>query len=165
MMKHARTTLDGTPNRSDQGVILVLTLILTTVLAVIVLALATYAVTGLRTSDVTTARTQNGTVTGAALDWYLEQLSNLSIEPSDQHPSLCPDAGTPPLQVVPVGVLAPYGQTATIECTSVRNIGFHPTFRLVANAVTVDGKQRTTEVIVQLPYDQRVAQIHSWIDR
>ena len=43
-----------------------LPMVLASILALIVLALTRYAVVGLRTSDVTTARTERGAVTGAS---------------------------------------------------------------------------------------------------
>ena len=52
-------------SRHDRGSVLVLTLVLTVIMAIVVVAIARYAATGLRSSEVTTERTASNTIASA----------------------------------------------------------------------------------------------------
>ena len=67
----------------DQGVILVLTLILTVVLALVAMALASYAATGLRTSRVTDERIANEAAAAAAIEFVADTLATTDAGSAD----------------------------------------------------------------------------------
>lgn len=145
---HRPTTRE---HRSDDGSILVLTLLLTIVLAAIVLALATFATTGLMTSKVTTERTQSNSVAADGMTWLIEEFAKKQVDPLT-----C--AGSP--FAPPAGLVV--GGAVTISCTPEAAIDGHPTVRLVADAVTDAGTDRTIEVVLQVPTAQRTTQVYSW---
>lgn len=67
----------------DQGLILVLTLILTVVLALVAMALASYAATGLRTSRVTDERIANEASAAAAIEFVADTLATSDAGSAD----------------------------------------------------------------------------------
>lgn len=148
----------------DHGTILVLTLVLTIVLSLVVLALASYATTGLKTSEVTTKRTESNSVASAGLAWYIEELAANRINPEDDADIYCDD---PPglMTAVPPQVLPSNGLKVEITCTLLPEIDFidnHPTVQLNAVGQTTDGTQRTIDVIAQVARDPHTVQIYTW---
>lgn len=142
---------------------MILTLVLTIVLAVVVIALATYATAGLATSEITTERNESNAVTSAGLSWYIEELQSKRIEPSD--PTACDDGVTLPTPapvIVPVGALPANGLSVEIGCESIGEIGFHPAVRLTALGTTLQGTTRSIEVVAQVPRSQYTVQIYTW---
>lgn len=148
-----------TREQTDRGTVLILTLILTVVLALIVLALATYATTGLATSEVTDGRNESNAVVSAGLTWYLEELSREDVlRPDDPLDCSMP---APPPTAVPAGIL-PAGAKVEVSCTTVAEVGNHPTVELLGVATTANGTTRTVKVVAQVPRDQNTVQVRSW---
>lgn len=68
-------TAMNAPDPRDRGAVLVLALVLTVVLSLVVVGLATYVSTGLRTSEVSTERTETTAAATAGLYFVVERLS------------------------------------------------------------------------------------------
>lgn len=153
----SRQSIESGRGRSDRGTVLVLTLVLTVVLSLVIIALATYAMTGLKTSPVTTRRTESNAVTSAGLAFYIEELASKRIEPST-----AVECTTTAQYSVPLGVLPPNGLSVEIHCDSTRQVGFHPTYQLVATGRTTDGTERSVVVVAQVPRKQYTVQVYSW---
>ncbi len=157
MMKRSSNANDATPQygrRDDAGSILILTMIFTIVLALIVIAMAAFATTGLKTSNVTTERTESNAATSSALVWVIDALAEKSVRPDLDCSELGPDIAAP------VNLLA--AASATVTCTTQPDIDFHPTVLLTASGTTADGTQRQIEVVVQVPRADYTVQVRSW---
>ncbi len=115
---------DHTDPPRDQGAILVLALVLSVVMSIIVLALANFSSTGLRTSRVSTERTERTAASTAAVYFTIEQLAM-------SEPLACPVNSTLPTAANPgdVGV--------TITCVQPAPGASPMTFEIVAR--TDDG--------------------------
>jgi hypothetical protein len=137
----------------DAGSVLIITLILTIVFAAIAMALASYAVAGLRTSTVTTQRTAAGAAATAGLYWMIEELTHKHVLPCD---------GTnPPPPSVPANV-APNAASVTVTCSHLGAYGGHPAIRLSATATTTAGHSSTVDAYVQVPNDSYTARVYRW---
>jgi Tfp pilus assembly protein PilX len=137
----------------DDGSVLIITLILTIVFASIAMALASYAVAGVRTSKVTTERTAAGAAATAGLYWMIEELTHKHVLPCD---------GTnPPPPSVPANV-APNAASVTVTCTYLGTHGAHPAIRLSATATTTVGHTASVDAYVQVPNDTYTARVYRW---
>jgi hypothetical protein len=134
--------------------VLVITMLLTLVLAAIVLALASYAMVGVKTSKVTTERTESNAVSSSAVNWVIEEFAAKRLRPDLD--CAVPDS----VIAVPAGV-SPSG-TTSVTCTPQPEIGFHPTVLLDAVGTTATGMDRPINVLVQVPRDQYTIQVRSW---
>lgn len=94
-------------DRRDEGLVLVMTLALTVVAAMIALALASYAATGLRTSSVTDERIAHRASATAAVEFVADVLATTDAARTDD----------PCAAVVAVDEgFWPGGVTATVDC-------------------------------------------------
>lgn len=142
----------------DEGVVLVLTLLLTVVLATVVLALATYAMSGVSTSRVTTERTESNAAATSALTWTIEEFAKKQLVP--ENTSTCDS--TPVTVAVPEAIVT--DATVLLTCTTdAVSDGNNPQIRLVAEAVTTDGTHRTIEVLLEVPAAAYTTQVNAWI--
>jgi Tfp pilus assembly protein PilX len=100
----------GRNDQRDRGAVLVLALVLTVVLSIIVLGLATYVSTGLRTSKVSTDRTETTAAATAGIYFVVERLSTSS-------PFACDAAFAVPTAAVPgdIGVAIVCSKLTTTE--------------------------------------------------
>lgn len=105
----------------DRGSILILVLVLTVFLAVIATALANYAAVGLKTSDVSTERTDKLTAATAAVYVVIER--DLAANPLS-----CPSSSTVPATAIP-------NRTAVSVTCQLVSGGDPSTYRLTATAV------------------------------
>jgi Tfp pilus assembly protein PilX len=101
--EHAHRGHEHADRPRDQGAILVLALVLSVVMSIIVLALAQYSSTGLRTSRVSTERTERTAASTAAVYFTIEQIAMSS-------PLTCPANSTLP------GAANPGDVGVTITC-------------------------------------------------
>jgi len=138
----------------DQGSILVLTILLTVVLAAIVLALATYSIAGLRSSDITTQRIEDDAVLSGAVNWAVEEFAKKQLLPDDA----CGESPTD--IVIPAGLV----DGATLACEQdVESEAGHPQVRLFATVTNASGRQRFAEVVLEVPVMSYEAFIRSWL--
>lgn len=140
---------DGEPQR-DEGAILVLTLLLTVVLSVVVLALATYSTVGLATSRVTTDRSRGNAAASAALTWVIEELAAKRLTVDE-----C-DGGT---ITFPSGLIDD-GTATTVTCSPGAEVNDSPTVALAGRAV--GGVETRIVAEIQLPGDRYEAPVLSW---
>ena len=140
--------------RDDRGSVLIMTLILTVVFAGIAVTLAMYATTGLRTSKVTTGRTEGNAAATAGLYWVIEELTHKQVLPCD--------GLDPPIPAVPAAI-APNGATVTVTCSSVGTHGGHPAVLLAATGTTADGHTSMVEAYVQVPNDTYTSRVYRWL--
>lgn len=128
-------------NRHDRGAVLVLTLILTVVLAAVVIALAGFVTVGLRTSKVTDARSQTNADAAAAVTWAME-----GFRTSSRTMSSC--TGLSNVETVPNAV-AVNGSAVTLQCEVTAPSGAFPVVHLVAIA-TRNNVRRNVEAVAQV---------------
>lgn len=140
-------------HRRDRGVVLTLTLILVVVLALVVVAIADFAVTGLRTSEVSTRRTESNMDASAAITWVIEEFSAKRLVPSVD--CTAPDTSI----AVPPGV-AP-GATVAVTCNPSDEADNYPAVDLVAVASSPEATRRI-EVLLQVPRTDFNAQVRTW---
>lgn len=108
------------PGTRDRGTVLVLALVLTVVLSVVVLALTNVAATGLRTSGVTTSRTDARASVVAGVHYVADQLAR----------------GAAPCSVleIPQGFVAG-ADAVTVECEQLPSLDTDsPTVRLTVSS-------------------------------
>jgi Tfp pilus assembly protein PilX len=129
------------PDRRDAGSVLVLTLILTVVLAALVIVLAQYATTGLKTSAVTDARTATNADGAAAINWAIEELVAGRLGESG-----CADAPASHELSEPSGVV-PSRLDVTLTCSNADPVGDHPTFKFVALTTNAEQERRVEAVV------------------
>jgi hypothetical protein len=134
---------------------MVLTLVLAVIMAIIAVAIARYAVTGLRTSEVTTERTVSNTIASAGAYWAIEQFTTKSLQPHLD----CWRADTP--LAVPTSVGAP--GSVTVSCTPQPETDNHRTVLLEAVGVTPDGTSRSIGVLLQVPLAEYTTQVRAWM--
>ncbi|MDW3215415.1 MAG: hypothetical protein R8G01_15545 [Ilumatobacteraceae bacterium] len=141
----------------DGGTILVLTLVFTVILAVVVIAIANFATTGLKTSSVATQRTDTNADASATMSWAIEQFSKKQLLPDAD----CGDAPASQPIVVPTALL-PNGYTATLTCSQTTPIATEPMVHLVARVTPSGGAPRTVEATVEVPKYTHGARIADW---
>jgi len=146
----------------DRGSVLVITLVLVVVMASIALALARYAATGLRTSDVTDDRTAGTAVTTAGIYWVLDEFARKRLgECTDSNPDPDIDYSVPN---APPSAVVPSGATVTLSCSDLGPVGGHPAYRIVADTTMSTGYTTTVTVDVQVPNDLYIVQVANWIE-
>lgn len=91
----------------DAGVVLIPTIILTFVVSIVVVAVLGYVGTGLRTSKVTTQRTNDANVAAAAMYWAIEVLAT---ESGDTR--FCDEI----VEIVAPAEAMPHREPVTIDC-------------------------------------------------
>lgn len=104
----------------DRGAVLVLALVLTVVMSLIVLGLATYVSTGLRTSSVSTDRTEATATATAGIYFVVERLSTTSL--------VACNASFPVPQAAAPGDIG-----VTVSCEKLTTTESPATYRLVAS--------------------------------
>lgn len=124
------TPAQPAPSPADEGSLLIVTLILTVVLASVVLAVTSYAAVGLRMSQVTDGRMGRLAAAEAGIWWGAEQLvsgevacGELATEASDVDLQLngervsvaCSDIGDD--EYLLIGSLLMHGSATTVEAT------------------------------------------------
>jgi hypothetical protein len=138
----------------DQGSILVLTILLTVVLAAIVLALATYSIAGLRSSDITTQRIEDDVAMTNAVNWAVEEFAAKHLLPDDA----CGES--PTVIDIPNGLVDGAGLACEQEVESEAG---HPQVRLIATVTSASGQERFSEVVLEVPIMSFEAHIRSWL--
>lgn len=149
------------PRGRDGGSILVLTLIMVTVMAVIVLALTQYVAVTLRTADVASERSETNSDSANVMHWAIEQLAKKRIQITDlpSPGSACADAPAYTLLAIPAGLVA-NGSTTTLECARTNPINGEPVVHLRARSV---GDQvRVIEATVEVPQYSHGARVADW---
>ena len=147
------------PNRvpRDRGAVLVLTLILTVVMSVIVLAVASYATVGLTTSAVASERTETNADSSNVMSWAIEQFAKKQFRPED--PADCADAPAYASIVPPPG-LATNGSTTTLQCARTNPMNGEPVVHLIARSTGT--QTRVVEATVEVPQYTHGARISDW---
>lgn len=142
--------------RRDGGSVLILTLILTVVLAVVVLALATYATTGVRASSVPTERTDGNADAAAALNYVIERFAakdwTIDLDCNADVPSSVPLSIPDPVRANESSV--------EVSCAEAAQLSSEPVIYLVATANSPGFSERRIEALVEIPtysYGSRVA--------
>jgi hypothetical protein len=145
-----------THRRGDDGSVLVLTLIFTVVLAFVVLALAEYAGTGLRTSRVATMRTETTADASSAVSWAIERFAKKELTPD----GACFEA--PSYKEIPLpGGLLSVGVTVELRCAETTPMTGEPVIHLIAE--THSGPStRTVEATVEVPSYLHGARVADW---
>ena len=139
----------------DAGSVLVLTLILVTVMAVVVVALASYVTVGLKTSDVASERTETNADAANVMNWAIEQFAKKQLRPDD-------DCGEAPgyLPIVSPGGLASNGSSTTLQCAQTTPITGEPVVHLVARSI--GDQTRVIETTVEVPRYSHGARVSDW---
>ena len=123
-----------------------------------VLALATFATTGLKTSRVTTDLTEANAAASAGANWAIEELAKKQIAPENTV-----DCDATPVDLgAPAGLFGSEIAALDVTCTTQAEIDDHPVVLLTAVATTVDGMTRTVDAVIQVPRADYTAQVHSW---
>lgn len=139
----------------DDGGVLVLTLILVTVMAVIVIALAQYVTVGLKTSGVASERTETNADAANAMNWAIEQFAKKQLRPDDS-------CGAAPSYVaisVPAG-LASNGSALSLECAQTNPITGEPVVHLIARSTGT--QERMIQATVEVPRYSHGARVSDW---
>lgn len=144
-------------NTRDRGAILVLTLVFTVILAAVVIAIANFATTGLKTSSVATLRTDTNADASATVSWAIEQFAKKQLQPDAD----CGDAPVSLPITIPSGLL-PNGYTATLTCAQTTPIATEPVVHLVASVTPSSGITRIVEATVEVPQFTHGARIADW---
>jgi hypothetical protein len=135
--------------------VLVLTLILVTVMAVVVIALAQYVTVALTTSDVASERTETNADAASAMNWAIEQFAKKQLRPDDS----CGAAPSYLSIAVPSG-LASNGTAVTLECRQTNPITGEPVVHLVAMSTGV--QERMIQATIEVPRYSHGARISDW---
>ncbi len=130
---------DSTEQRGDHGAVLILTLVLVVILGVVVVALANFVTVGLRTSEVTDARTETNADGAAAVTWAMEGFRDASRSVASCDGSV---ESVPP-------AIAVNGSAVTLTCNITAPDGSFPVVHLTAVA-QLDGVRRNVEAAAQL---------------
>lgn len=141
-------------SRSDFGSVLVITLMLTVILAVVVLALARYVTTGLRTSDTATVRTDTNFDASNVMNWAIEEFSKKNLRPED--------CGEAPAYVELNGFssdLTTNGSTTKLECAQTLPSA-EPVVHLIATSVS--DQTRVVEATLTVPRYAPGARVSDW---
>ena len=139
----------------DHGSVLVLTLLLVTVMAVVVIALAQYVTVGLKTSDVASERTETNADAASAMNWAIEQFAKKQLRPDDS----CGEAPAYAGITVPAG-LASNGTALSLECAQTNPITGEPVVHLVAMSTGV--QDRMIQATVEVPRYSHGARVSDW---
>lgn len=145
----------STRRTHDDGSVLVLTLILVTVMAVVVIALAQYVTVGLRTSNVASERTETNADAANAVNWAIEEFAKKQLRPDDS-------CGAAPAYLaisVPSG-LASNGTTLSLECAQTNPITGEPVVHLIATST--GDQERMIQATVEVPRYSHGARISDW---
>jgi Tfp pilus assembly protein PilX len=156
MLTTAASTIPTTPTtaagrRRDDGSVLILTLVLSVVLSLVVIGLATFAATGLATSDVTTERNAVVASATAAVQYEIEELAHKRSEP-------CSDADT---QIPLPGALAINDASLTLWCRPAGWFDGHPAAVLEATASNPQTSV-TVSALVEVPRGKWRADVVGW---
>lgn len=143
--------------RTDRGGVLILTLLLTTILALVVIALAQYASTGLKTSDVASLRTETNFDAASAASWAIEELAKKQLDPDAD----CAPAPSTSVVPVPAG-LVPNGYTVSLTCAQTTPIAGEPVVHLISTVTDGAGVRRFVETTVEVPRYTHGARIADW---
>lgn len=127
--------------RRDDGTILILSLILTVVLAVIVIAIAGFVTVGLKTSRVTDHRNETNADGAAVITWAMEEFRAGTFDLTSCGPN-------PGLDIPVPGVIAVNGATTTLRCETTTAAGSFPIVYLRATA-SDGGTTRSVEAVAQ----------------
>lgn len=130
---------------------MVLTLVLTTVFALVAIGLSTYVITALRASRVTDERTRYSAASTAALNWQIEEMTTKRSLP-------CTTTAT---INVPPPVVAE-AEVVVLTCTPGSVLDGHPT--VVLTSVASSGRGPVTEIVarVQVPVMSYEAHVIAW---
>lgn len=147
---------NGRRSTTDRGSVLVITLVLSVILAVLVLALANFVTVGLRTSDVASERTESNADASAVMSWAVEQFAKKQLTPGG-------DCGEAPTYVtiptVPAS-LSVNGSTTTLECAQTNPITGESAVHLIARSTGVQA--RVVEATVLVPLYSHGARVADW---
>lgn len=137
----------------DQGSILVLTLLLTVVLATIALALATYATAGARASRVTTELTQDNVAATGAITWAIEEFAAKRLTPDG-------DCAQEAVGLdLPAGLVDGVDLTCAIADDSALG---NPQVLLEAGSAGRRTSRNAVSALVEVPTQQYLAQVNAW---
>lgn len=141
----AREVEDRAPR--DAGMILASTMVLTVALAVVVVAVLGYVVVGLKTSRVTTERTEDAAAAAAAVYWVIEDLASGGT---------CADTDTP-------AAAMPHRESVTVSCLLVVSTDGLDRVQLVA-AASNSSAGRVTALVEYRPAETapRAIRIYDW---
>jgi Tfp pilus assembly protein PilX len=130
---------------------MVLTLVLTTVLALIAIGLSTYVMTALRASRVTDERTRYSAASAAALQWQIEEMTTKRSVP----------CASPQTITVPAPVVAD-ARSVSLSCVPGSALDGHPTVVLTSVASSAQGP--VTEIVarVQVPVMSYETHVIAW---
>ncbi|MFZ9017385.1 MAG: hypothetical protein ACO23O_10350 [Ilumatobacteraceae bacterium] len=146
------------PRQRDEGSTLVLTLILTVVMAAIVMAIASYATAGLRTAGVTSDRTLSNIDASNVASWVVEEFAKRTVDPY----TTCGESPTYNSVAYPAS-LVDNGSTITAECARVASSGGHLTVLTYHLIVDSTGERnRSVEVLVDVPTYSYGAWVDDW---
>jgi Tfp pilus assembly protein PilX len=137
-------------NRRDQGSVLVLAIVLTSVLAIVAISIATYVATGLRNSNAVSDRLGADTAAAAGLDFWIEELA---------HKRATPCTAPTPI-TVPPGLAG--GSTVTATCTPTTPVEGHPTVIITVEALTPADVRGRIVATVQVPAFDYTTRILDW---
>lgn len=135
----------------DRGSLMVLTLVLTTVLALIAIGLSTYVITAMRASRVTDERTRYSAASSAALQWHIEEMTTKRALP-------CASSAT-------IDVPAPVASDAaavSLTCAPGPALDGHPTVILTSVASSGSGPVAQVVARVQVPVMSYEAHVITW---
>lgn len=138
------------PPPRDAGSVLVLAIILTAVLAVVAISVATYVATGLRNSNAVAERLEASAAAEAGLDYWIEELTHKRAMP-------CTVAG--PI-TVPSAVAS--GSEITGTCTPREQVHGHPTVIITVDAVSPTDVRSRVVATVQVPVSDYTTRILDW---
>jgi Tfp pilus assembly protein PilX len=134
----------------DQGSVLTLTIILTSVLAIVAISIATYVATGLRNSNAVSDRLEARIAAEAGFDYWIEELTHKRALP-------CITGG--PI-TIPSGVAG--ASTVTGTCVPTAPIEGHSTVIISVEAVTPAEVGSRVVATVQVPALDYTTRIVDW---
>lgn len=130
---------------------MVLTLVLTTVLALVAIGLSTYVITALQASRVTDERTRYSAASAAALHWQIEELTTKRSLPCTSTSTIS----------VPAPVAAE-AEAVVLTCTPGPVLDGHPTVVLTSVASSDRGPVAEIVTRVQVPVMSYEAHVIAW---
>jgi Tfp pilus assembly protein PilX len=134
----------------DRGSVLTLTIILTSVLAIVAISIATYVTTGLRNSNAVSDRLEASMAAEAGFDYWIEELTHKRVMP-------CSTSG--PI-TIPSGIAG--ASTVTGTCVPVTPIEGHSTVIISVEALTTAEVRSRVVATVQVPALDYTTRIVDW---
>lgn len=141
----------------DRGSVLPLTLVLVVVMALVVVALARYAATGLAASPAASKRVETNADASGVVNWAIEQFAKKQLRPNDH----CGDAPTKKAITVPPD-LVPSGYQINLNCEQTNPITGEPVVHLIATLSGTNVATRTVEATVEVPSYYHGARVSDW---